>query len=215
MHLAGSEIFIVYFALLVSFGILWFCAIVLAERKVVKTMYIEAEVFIHNLSSELIPNIEQAKNCFAYRFLGVAYAILGGMIGSITALTAKAFLEMMKESFSEENQFLSPAPYLCFLLVLVLGGTQIHFLNMGLRRFDQLLTVPVFIVSITIFSSAIGIIFFQEYDQFTALQLVFFSISMSLTWIGIALIAWGQFNIKHHCNLEPLISNESYIQISP
>jgi len=131
-----------------------------------------------------------------YHFLAVGYAILSGILASVLQLVGKLMLEMVSETISGSNQMNSPAPYLCMVTCALLGASHVHFLNMGLRRFEQLITIPAFLVAITIVSSFTGMIFFQEFDQFTSLSLPFFIAGMILTCTGILTTAHGQFGQK-------------------
>lgn len=208
---SSNAIFLSYIGLLLLFMGTWLTAIFYCEKQVGfrSSTPIEVEALLDELPVN-IPELPETidKEALPYRFLGVAYAIFGGMMGSLTQLLAKCFLQLLKSSMHGDQQFHEPAPYITLFLVLLLGGSQIHFLNVGLRRFDQLLIVPVFIISITIFSSTIGLIFFQEYNSFTSLQITFFTLSLCFTTIGVVITAYGQLDIQKDHEYDALVHRD-------
>jgi hypothetical protein len=122
------------------------------------------------------------------RFLSIAYPLIAGMVGSFTALFAKSAISLA----ASHNSFRDVRFYLMVAGVLIPGITQIHLLNMGLKKYDQILVIPVFAVSLEIFSIMCGIIFFQEYHLFSTLSLFLFPCFVCLTFFGVAVISIGQ-----------------------
>jgi arginine exporter protein ArgO len=114
------------------------------------------------------------------------------MIGSITLLSAKFFAEIVKSLFKGNNEFTKFPVYLSGILVLSLGALQIHILNLGLKRFDQIIVIPAFSVVLEIFSIIIGIIYFQQYSNFDLAQSIMFPASIAFTFIGVYMIAKGK-----------------------
>jgi energy-converting hydrogenase Eha subunit C len=145
----------------------------------------------HNLCvARMMLNCGLLWNCTVWRkrVLSVVYPLLAGMIGSITLLSAKGAADVVKSG----NDFGQVATYMFFLLVLILGPTQIHVLNLGLKKFDQIVVIPVFTVALESFSVIISIIFFEEYFYFNLYQSIFFPVSILVTYIGVYLTAIGQ-----------------------
>jgi len=128
------------------------------------------------------------------RMLSALYPLLAGMIGSITLLSAKAAAEMVSEASTGHSEFSKGSAYLFFAIVGILGAIQIHILNLGLKKFDQIVVIPVFTVSLETFSVVISVIFFQDYLFFTIFQSIFFPLSILVTYIGVYVTAVGQSN---------------------
>jgi hypothetical protein len=118
-------------------------------------------------------------------FIAVAYPLLAGIIGSYTQLFAKAASEMIAATSNGNNQFKTVGPYLMIFCVLLFGGTQIHLVNMGLKTSDQMVVIPTFVVSLSLFSITAGLIFWQEFANFGVVEWVMFPVGVLLTFSGV------------------------------
>ena len=125
-------------------------------------------------------------------YIAIAYPTLGGMIGAITQIAAKTVSVFIASSTSELNYFTTPWPYFAIALVLCCGGTQIHFLNLGLRSHDQLIVVPTFMVSLEVFSVVSGLIFWGEFNSFTPLRAFLFILGILTSFAGIYITTRGR-----------------------
>ena len=80
--------------------------------------------------------------------LSFLYPFFTGTIGSFTVLFAKASTDLIVTTIEGDgdhsNQFDHPVPYLIVLATLAIGATQIHWLNRGLAKYNQLIIIPVF-----------------------------------------------------------------------
>jgi hypothetical protein len=154
------------------------------------------EISLNNSELTLDNSVHEqtAKHCllFPQTLLCILYPSLAGMIGSITLLSAKFFAEIVKSLFKGNNEFTKFPVYLSGILVLSLGALQIHILNLGLKRFDQIIVIPAFSVVLEIFSIIIGIIYFQQYSNFDLAQSIMFPASIAFTFIGVYMIAKGK-----------------------
>eukprot|EP00697_Spironema_sp_BW2_P009448 gnl/Spiro4/24315_TR12078_c0_g1_i1.p1 gnl/Spiro4/24315_TR12078_c0_g1~~gnl/Spiro4/24315_TR12078_c0_g1_i1.p1 ORF type:complete len:599 (+),score=138.18 gnl/Spiro4/24315_TR12078_c0_g1_i1:90-1886(+) len=119
------------------------------------------------------------------KILRFNYASIGGVIGGQTILMGKSFAEMIKTTASGDNQMASPIPYLFLVVLGTCAFMQIHFTNTGLQYFDAMYVVPVFLVAFTMFSILGGAIYFNEMQQFTAIQWSMYIFGTIVTVVGV------------------------------
>jgi glucose uptake protein GlcU len=114
------------------------------------------------------------------------------MLGSITLLSAKIIAEIVKSASLGNPEFSKFSTYFFIFLIFALGAAQIHVLNLGLRKFDQIVVIPVFSVSLETFSILVGILYFEEYRNFSLTQALLFPVAIAITFIGVYITAKGQ-----------------------
>lgn len=90
-----------------------------------------------------------------------AYPVFAAGIASCTTLFAKCAIELVKASVNGYPAFTHVETYMLLAAVPVFGVTQIYFLNIGMQRFDQLLVIPLFVITLELFNIIGGGIFFQ------------------------------------------------------
>ena len=73
-------------------------------------------------------------------------------------------------------------------MVLSIFG-QLSFLNFALERFDALIVIPVFQTFWTLVSVIGGFVFYKEYLNLQALQVIMFSIGLGCTIFGVHILA--------------------------
>ena len=135
-------------------------------------------------------NLNFSENSVAVRYmLPLAYASIGGIMGALTILFAKSSVELVTLSIIGENQFVYPATYFIILSLLVFAVGQVVYINAGLARYDAMLQVPVYYVVYTIMSVVAGGVYFDEFKQFSTMQYGLFYLGISLTFIGVAILA--------------------------
>eukprot|EP01006_Ploeotia_vitrea_P045567 TRINITY_DN66953_c8_g2_i3.p1 TRINITY_DN66953_c8_g2~~TRINITY_DN66953_c8_g2_i3.p1 ORF type:complete len:651 (+),score=298.78 TRINITY_DN66953_c8_g2_i3:176-2128(+) len=122
-------------------------------------------------------------------FLSFAYPAFSGLVGSVTVLLAKIGAELLKSSFEGHNQFVYPSTWVICGGALVSGATQIHWINLGLKKFDQLVVVPAFFVVYTTFSIIGGAVFFEELAHFSTTEWVLFPVGTCITFCGVYLLS--------------------------
>jgi hypothetical protein len=130
--------------------------------------------------------------------LCIVYPLLAGMIGSITLLSAKIIAEIVKSAALGNPEFAKFSTYFFLFLVVALGASQIHVLNLGLRKFDQIVVIPVFSVALETFSIIIGILYFEEYRNFDVTQSLLFPVAIAITFLGVYITAKGQKEQDEH-----------------
>eukprot|EP00475_Leptophrys_vorax_P043001 TRINITY_DN8143_c0_g1_i1.p1 TRINITY_DN8143_c0_g1~~TRINITY_DN8143_c0_g1_i1.p1 ORF type:complete len:394 (-),score=74.15 TRINITY_DN8143_c0_g1_i1:101-1282(-) len=142
--------------------------------------------------------------------LCIAYPTLSGMIGSMTLLSAKIASELVKSTIRGSNEFGKFETYIFLFFVCVLGPTQVHVLNLGLKYFDQLVIIPTFSVALEIFSIAISIVFFKEASRFDPVQAVVFPLAILVTCTGVYVTAEAQRRQRNVSKAMLLSSSPKY-----
>merc|ERR1711935_232382 len=72
------------------------------------------------------------------------YASIGGVAGSFAVTFAKAFVELIKATIADKNEFVTPGPYVVTIFLISFSLMQVHYLNKGLQLFDALFIVPIY-----------------------------------------------------------------------
>ena len=120
----------------------------LIER--LKQQWMESAVRQVICSIELVPRLEKkfAVNSTAVVYaLPLLYAMLGGLMATLTTLFAKVTIHLLTESLVKgNNQYTSFSPFVITGVTVFTAVMQIYWLNMGLERYDALLQIPVFYV---------------------------------------------------------------------
>ncbi|KAG9392842.1 Magnesium transporter NIPA [Carpediemonas membranifera] len=97
-------------------------------------------------------------------------SVLPGAIGAFGNLGGKSSAELVRLTLSGESQLGHPFSY------VFVGGTvltlvvQNHFLQMAIAKFDNIIVVPIYFVTLVVYSVFSGIFFFQEFGSATVLQ---------------------------------------------
>ncbi|KAI8354274.1 magnesium transporter NIPA-domain-containing protein [Mortierella sp. GBAus27b] len=144
---------------------------------------------------ELIPSLPEDKliqrNSPLLRFcLPLAYASLGGMMASYTVLFAKSLINLLVTSiFEGDNQFKSVIAWVILIVTVVTAVSQVYWINMGLKKYDALLQVPVFFTIWVLLDIVGGGIYYDEFRGFSTKQFVLFSLGVLIVFFGVALLA--------------------------
>lgn len=120
------------------------------------------------------------------KYFRFSYAAVSGIVGAQSVLFAKCFSELLINSFAGGGFFL--AYYQTYLVVICMGACiylQIKWLNDGLRRFDAVYIVPVFQSFWILVSVVAGLVFFHEYKEMSAVQIIVFPLGILLTILGV------------------------------
>lgn len=132
-----------------------------------------------------------AKKFFLDKGLSIAYPFYAGTIGSITQILAKCTSELIKATGHGYPSFAKVQTYLIIISTISLAAHQVHWINLSLKRFDQLVVVPVFAVALESFNVIGGGIFFQELTGFTIVQAIMFPIAIVISYTGVLIITMG------------------------
>ncbi|KAF9187405.1 hypothetical protein BGZ51_001311 [Haplosporangium sp. Z 767] len=144
---------------------------------------------------ELIPSLPEEKlirrNSPLLRFcLPLSYAALGGMMASYTVLFAKSLINLLVTSiFEGQNQFTSFVAWVILIVTVVTAVSQVYWINMGLKKYDALLQVPVFFTIWVLLDIIGGGIYYDEFKGFTSKKYVLFCLGVLIVFFGVSLLA--------------------------
>ncbi|CEP02636.1 hypothetical protein PBRA_002603 [Plasmodiophora brassicae] len=129
-------------------------------------------------------------------FLSVALPACTGILGSFTVLFAKATSLLVRESFTpgEPNYFTSPPLYITTLAMICIGSCQVHWLNIALRAYDQVVVVPVFAITLEAFNVLGGLIVYHDGASLSTAQLLLFILGVVVSFVGVAIIVFGLYD---------------------
>ncbi|GFR43906.1 hypothetical protein Agub_g5040, partial [Astrephomene gubernaculifera] len=125
---------------------------------------------------------------FWYAILPVAYSVFSALIGTQSVLFSKSMSVILRLTFSGENQLGNWYTWLVLPLFFLTAVFWITRLNKGLRMFPAMIIVPVMQISWTLFSIISGMLYFQEYADFTPLKSVMFPIGVLVVFVGVFLL---------------------------
>ena len=128
--------------------------------------------------------------------------LASSIYGSLTILSAKAFSTLLTESIAHgfETNFLSPAPYLAFVVMLITCVVTMSFINTAMVRFGNCQVVPTYYALFTSMSVASVGWVFREFECFEGGQNAgLFVAGIFLAIIGVALVQVRLLN--HSCSL--------------
>lgn len=122
--------------------------------------------------------------------LPLSYAALGGMMASYTVLFAKSLINLLVTSiFDGQNQFTSVLAWVILVVTVVTAVSQVYWINMGLKKYDALLQVPVFFTIWVLLDIVGGGIYYGEFDGFTPEKYALFCLGVLIVFFGVALLA--------------------------
>lgn len=123
------------------------------------------------------------------------FAALAGIVGGLSVLLAKCVAELIKVTISgDTTQFKNPVSWLFCFLLIVTCMAQVHWINQGLERYDSFYIVPMFHVHWNIWSILGGIIFFGEFQSFTAINYGLFLLGVTCILVGVAFLSQREMN---------------------
>ena len=121
--------------------------------------------------------------------LALSFALVAAVLAGYATVLVKIVLTLVEVSANGDNQFVQLSTYIFILALIIFEVIHINYLNNGLRHFDAMLFVPMFMVSMTVITSISGGIFFQEFVNFTVLQYVFYPLGLLCTVIGVFILS--------------------------
>ena len=119
--------------------------------------------------------------------------LTAAILSSISVLLGKCTMQLIKTSVTTPaNQFTSPISFVISAVFITAAVGSVHLLNVGLRRGTALFVVPFYYVSSTSLAIVGGLVYFEEFARFTALQMVVFFGGVGLTVLGVWISTRGQ-----------------------
>jgi len=127
------------------------------------------------------------------KFYPVVYTAFAGTAGAQSIMFAKASLELLKSGIRGQSSawylFICVPPFLLCL------WAQVNYLNQALKLYDALFVVPVYQTFWIIMGILCGLIFYQEYRNFTTARTVAFVLGCLINLLGMYVLA--QRNKNH------------------
>ncbi|KAF7457232.1 putative inner membrane complex protein [Cryptosporidium felis] len=116
------------------------------------------------------------------QYISMLYGLLAGLIGAQCVLEIKEMVVWGEYAINHPRDWMyNLQPYIAFLFFSVSTWLQMHFLNLGLAMGDATLVVPAYYVFWTLFSTFGGFTKFHEFEGFTVLMTVIFSLGIIIT----------------------------------
>jgi magnesium transporter len=129
------------------------------------------------------------KSCVA-SYHKFAHAMLSGIIGAQSVLLGKSCAELVKTLIAGRgNLFMHFGTYVLLATMFLSIFGQLSFLNFALERFDALIVIPVFQTFWTLVSVIGGFVFYKEYLNLQAIQVIMFLLGLGCTIFGVHILA--------------------------
>lgn len=133
-----------------------------------------------------------------------SFGFIAGAAGGMQNTCFKTAGELMRSGFEKEDGVRSvwkgPYPYFFLIIVVFLAIQQITWLNKGLAQYDAVLALPLYNACYMILSTTLGAIYYNEFENFSAVQAVFFPLGILMTVAGILTLATGHTNTSIDSN---------------
>jgi len=125
------------------------------------------------------------------RFVPQMYAFIAGGLVALMNILFKATGSLVVGAISGEqvSSWNTIFPYLHILGVIVLAVGSLSALNQLLSRVDAVVGTPLYFTNLIICSSILGLVFYREYDGFSAWQWVVFPIGLLVVCGGVLLMS--------------------------
>eukprot|EP00943_MAST-04B_sp_MAST-4B-sp1_P001714 g1714.t1 len=121
--------------------------------------------------------------------LAISFALVAAVLAGYATVLVKIVLTLVEVSISGDNQFAYFSTYVFIAFLIVFEVIHIKYLNNGLKHFDAMFFVPMFMVSLTVITSISGGIFFQEFVNFDLMQFVLYPVGLLCTVIGVFILS--------------------------
>jgi drug/metabolite transporter (DMT)-like permease len=99
---------------------------------------------------------------------GLVFASMAALVGCCSLTFGKMFIQMIKETISNQNQFGDLLAWVITLLFLFCAISNVGLINMGLANSPAMVMIPIYYVLNTLLATAAGILCFQDYATFTS-----------------------------------------------
>jgi magnesium transporter len=121
----------------------------------------------------------------------VYYCAMAGCIGGWNIIFAKGTSELIQNAIAtnDPSDWTShPLPYF-FLVGLVVSVTScLTFLNLGLKKFEALFVVPVYLSFWNAFAITGSLIYYQEYKYMSAVDGIVYALGIAVMMVGVVLL---------------------------
>ena len=109
--------------------------------------------------------------------------MLSGIIGAQSVLLGKSCAELVKTLIAGRgNLFMHFGTYVLLAAMFLSIFGQLSFLNFALERFDALIVIPVFQTFWTLVSVIGGFVFYKEYLNLQAIQVIMFLLGLGCAY---------------------------------
>lgn len=122
-------------------------------------------------------------------FLALMYCTTKGVMGGYTMLFGKMFAEVVAESGEGDNQFVKWETYLFFVLFIGFNFLMEYWRQKALNLFSTMYCVPLFQVTLVVFSVFTGAIFFSEFEELSTLYLLLFLLGVLIICGGVVVLS--------------------------
>lgn len=137
----------------------------------------------------------------------LCFAAYSAVIGTQVVTFAKITMLQIRLSIGGEMQFDKFLTYVFIIGMIVTGIFWDKQINVGLRKFDALVIVPVMQSFWTIFAICNGGMFFQEFNGLSTNQISIFCSGMVVMLLGMGLLMWHEEDI-YEDDLELMAADE-------
>ena len=148
-----------------------------------------------NAEEETYKELELVEGEYDFTVVRFGYSFLSGLLGGQSIIFAKTVIELIKVTMFGKNQGIE---YMCFAnidfyvylvaMVTVLVA-QTDILNSGLKHFEALKIVPVFITFYQIFGVIGGGLYYEEFEEFTLTNWILFPVGCLISFFGIYILS--------------------------
>lgn len=129
------------------------------------------------------------------RLTPYAYPFLSGCCSASVSLLVKCFVLLIKRSSNDIFLiFTWPVTYTIITAVLFCAISQLFWFNLGLKRYDASVQVPIFHITYTILSVLYGMTYFNEVSNLSVLSIIGFITGVIVICIGSFFLTWKMFH---------------------
>ena len=125
----------------------------------------------------------------------LCFAMFSAVIGTQVVTLAKITMLQIRLSVDGEQQFDKALTYVFIVGMIFTGIFWDKQINLGLKKFDALVIVPVMQSFWTIFAICNGGMFFQEFQQLSTTRVLIFCSGMVVMLFGMSLLMWQEEEI--------------------
>ncbi|CAG8545789.1 4315_t:CDS:2 [Acaulospora morrowiae] len=122
--------------------------------------------------------------------LPIAYAVLASSMATLTTLFAKSLINLLTQTFvHQDNQFNNLLSWIILLVTSVTAVGQVYWLNIGLKKYDALIQVPIFFCNWSLYDIIGGGIYYDEFKNFTTIKYLEFALGVMMIFFGVVLLS--------------------------
>jgi hypothetical protein len=126
------------------------------------------------------------------KLIGLMFAISGGIIASETVILLESSVQLMKTTFSGQNQFTSFQPFLIIIILLITAFTQVYCMNSALKVADATIVVPVFFAFYSVLALLNACVYYNQWSKFDVKDYVLILFGIVVLVIGVYFISASQ-----------------------